>query len=78
MFACRFFYRDRIYVSGGWRHLVGQEPGLAEVHQPPRTGDITANALVWTYPLKQHVMATPAIHDNIVYIADCGRTFQRH
>ena len=31
--------------------------------------------LVWSYPLQKHVMSTPAIHNGLVFIADCGREF---
>jgi outer membrane protein assembly factor BamB len=31
--------------------------------------------LLWSYPLEKHVLSTPAIHDGLVFIADCGRTF---
>jgi outer membrane protein assembly factor BamB len=34
----------------------------------------TTNALVWSYPLQKHVMSTPAIVDDCVFIADCGRS----
>src|SRR5262249_25894504 len=39
---------------------------------PTRIGDITTNGLVWSYPLQKHVLATPAVHKGLVFIADCG------
>jgi outer membrane protein assembly factor BamB len=75
MFGMPVFYRGRIYVAGGGDIWWGKNQAWLKCIDPRGSGDITTNALVWTYPLKQHVMATPAIHDNIVYIADCGRTF---
>ena len=30
---------------------------------------------MWSYPLEKHVMATPAVKDGLVFIADCGRMF---
>src|ERR1043165_6798895 len=39
------------------------------------TGDITTNGLIWSYPLQKHVLSTPAIHNGLVFIADCGRMF---
>src|SRR5262249_52749498 len=38
-----------------------------------KTGDITTNGLVWSYTLQKHVLATPAISDGLLFIADCGR-----
>jgi outer membrane protein assembly factor BamB len=30
---------------------------------------------VWTYPLQKHVLATAAVYNGLVFIADCGRLF---
>jgi outer membrane protein assembly factor BamB len=32
--------------------------------------------LVWSIPLDKHVLSTVAIHDGLLFIADCGRTFR--
>src|SRR5690606_33228169 len=29
----------------------------------------------WSYALERHVLSTPALHDGLAFIADCGRTF---
>ena len=36
------------------------------------TGDMTERGLVWSYPLDGHCCSTPAIHEGLVYVADCG------
>jgi outer membrane protein assembly factor BamB len=74
MYGMPVLYRDRIYVAGGGDIWWGKNQAWLKCINPRGNGDITTNALVWTYPLKQHVLATPAIHDGVVYIADCGRT----
>ena len=31
--------------------------------------------LIWSYPLEKHVLSTPAVSDDLIFMADCGRTF---
>jgi hypothetical protein len=38
-------------------------------------GDITKSNQVWSYTLDKHVLATPALHEELLYLADCGRKF---
>lgn len=69
------FYRDRIYVAGGGDIFWGKNEAWLKCIDATRTGDITTNGLVWSYPLEKHVMSTPAIYGGLVFIADCGRKF---
>lgn len=69
------FVRNRIYVAGGGDIFWGKNEAWLKCIDATRTGDITTNGPVWSYPLEKHVMSTPAIYGGLVFIADCGRTF---
>jgi outer membrane protein assembly factor BamB len=69
------FYRNRIYLAGGGDVFWGKNEAWLKCIDASKTGDITTNGLVWSYPLQKHVMSTPAIHDGMVFIGDCGRVF---
>ncbi len=69
------FYDNHLYVAGGGDLWWGKTEAWLRCIDPTRTGDITTNGLVWTYPLQKHVMGTPAIAGGLVFIADCGRKF---
>jgi outer membrane protein assembly factor BamB len=72
-FGMPVFYRDRLYVAGGGDIWWGKNQAWLKCIDATRTGDITTNGLVWSYPLQKHVMATPAVWQGLVFIADCGR-----
>jgi outer membrane protein assembly factor BamB len=69
------FHRNRIYAAGGGDVWWGKNEAWLKCIDPTGSGDITTNGIVWTYALQKHVLATPAIDNGLVYIADCGRTF---
>jgi hypothetical protein len=69
------FYRNRIYLAGGGDVFWGKNEAWLKCIDATKTGDITTNGLVWSYPLQKHVMSTPAIYNGLLFIADCGRTF---
>ena len=69
------FYRNRIYLAGGGDVFWGKNEAWLKCIDATKTGDITTNGLVWTYPLQKHAMSTPAIRDGMLFIADCGRAF---
>jgi outer membrane protein assembly factor BamB len=66
------FYKNRIYVTVGGDVWWGKNQAWLKCIDATRTGDITRDGLIWSYPLDQHVMSTPAIHDGLVYAADCA------
>lgn len=66
-------YRNRIYVAGGGDLWWGKNEAWLKCLEPAGTGDLTAQAGRWSYPLERHVMATPAIRDGLVFIGDTGR-----
>lgn len=80
---------DRVYiVSSRGEVMCLDAHGLANVDlfwgkreawlkciDATRTGDITRDGLVWSYALNKHVFGTPVLHEGLIYLADCGRTF---
>jgi outer membrane protein assembly factor BamB len=69
------FFGNRIYVAGGGDIFWGKNEAWLKCLNATGSGDITATAGVWTYPLQKHVLSTVAIDQGLVFIADCGRTF---
>jgi len=74
IFGLPVFHRNRLYVAGGGDLWWGKNEAWLKCIDVTKTGDITTNGLLWSYPLQKHVMSTPAVHDGLVFIADCGRT----
>jgi outer membrane protein assembly factor BamB len=68
------FHNNRLYVAGGGDIWWGKNEAWLKCLDATRTGDVTANGLVWSHPLQKHVLATPAIYKGLVFIADCGHT----
>jgi outer membrane protein assembly factor BamB len=65
------FYRNRVYVAGGGDLWHGRRVSWLKCIDATGTGDITRSGEVWSYALGQHCMATPAIHEGMVFIVDC-------
>ena len=68
------FQRGQLFVAGGGDIWWGKNEAWLKCIDATKTGDITTNGLVWSYPLEKHVMTTASVSDGLVYIADCGRT----
>lgn len=66
---------NRLYVAGGGDIWWGKTEAWLKCIDANGKGDITAKALIWSYPLQKHVLSTPAVYGDLVFIADCGRTF---
>jgi len=62
-------------VAGGGDLFWGKNEAWLKCIDATKTGDVTTNGLVWSYPLEKHVLSTPAVYDGLVFIADCGRKF---
>ena len=69
------FHNNRLYVAGGGDIWWGKNEAWLKCLDATRTGDITTNGLIWSYPLQKHVLGTPAVYHGLVFIADCGRMF---
>ena len=67
------FHENRIYVAGGGDLFWGKNEAWLKCIDATQSGDITRTGEVWSYPLERHVMSTPAVHEGLVFIADCGR-----
>jgi outer membrane protein assembly factor BamB len=62
---------DRLFVAGGGDYWWGKNEAWLKCVDITQTGDITASGLVWSYPLRKHVFATPAVHEGLAYLGDC-------
>ncbi len=69
------FDKNRLYVAGGGDLWWGKNEAWLKCIDATKTGDITTNALIWSYPLQKHVLSTPAVYNGLIFIADCGRQF---
>jgi len=67
-------YNSRIYVAAGGDFCWGKKQAWLKCIDATGTGDITKTGQLWSYPLKQHCVATPALWRGLVFITDCGRT----
>jgi outer membrane protein assembly factor BamB len=67
------FYKDRVYVAGGGDLFWGKNTAWFQCIKATGAGNVTSNALVWSYPLERHTISTPAIWRDLAFIADCGR-----
>jgi len=68
-------YQNRIYAAGGGDLWWGKNEAWLKCIDATRTGIVTSNALIWSYPLQKHVLSTAAIYRGMIFIADCGRGF---
>lgn len=66
------FHNDRVYVTVGGDLWWGKTEAWLQCIDATKTGDVTQSGRLWSYPLVRHVMSTPAVHDGLVYAADCG------
>jgi len=69
------FYNNRLYVTLGGDIWWGKRQSWLKCFDATGTGDTTVSAEIWAYPMPHHCCATPAIHDGMVFVGDCGRTF---
>ena len=67
------FYRNRVYVTVGGDLWWGKNKAWLKCIDATGSGDITQTGERWSYPLERHCMATPAIHDGLVFVGDCGQ-----
>ncbi len=65
------FYSNRIYVTAGGDIWQGKKKAWLKCIDAAQTGDVTATAELWTYPLELHACSTPAIAGGLVFVTDC-------
>jgi len=68
------FHKGRVYVTVGGDVWWGKAKAWLKCIDASKRGDVTASAERWSYPLRRHCCSTPAIHDGLVFVGDCGRT----
>jgi outer membrane protein assembly factor BamB len=73
IFGLPVFHDGRLYVAGGGDIWWGKNESWLECIDPDGEGDITGKNLIWSTPLGYHVMSTPAVTDDLVFIADTSR-----
>ena len=66
------YHDGRLYVAAGGDIWWGKRKAWLKCIDATGSGDVTKSHLVWSYPLTKHSCSTPAVHDGLVYIADCG------
>lgn len=65
----------RLYVAGGGDIWWGKrEAWLLCLDPAAGSGDVTATARLWSYPLLRHTLSTPAVWNGLAFAADMGRT----
>ena len=67
------FHNNRLYVTVGGDIWWGKTQAWLKCIDATKTGDITSSGLLWSCDLRQHCCSTPAVHDGLVFVADCGR-----
>lgn len=75
IYGMPLFHANRLYVAGGGDLFWGKNEAFLKCIDATKTGDITRDGEVWSYPLQKHVFGTPVLHEGLIYLADCGRTF---
>jgi len=73
LFGMPVFYKNRIYLTGGGDIWWGKKKAWLKCVDATKKGDITTNGELWSYPLEQHSVSTPAISNGLVYVTDCGK-----
>jgi outer membrane protein assembly factor BamB len=66
------FGANRLYITVGGHLWWGKNEAWLKCVDATGAGDVTKTALVWSYALEKHVMATPAVWRGLVFAADCG------
>ncbi len=65
------FHEGRVYVTHGGDIWWGKHESWLKCIDGSGSGDVTETNLVWSYPLGQHCCSTPAVHEGLIYVADC-------
>jgi outer membrane protein assembly factor BamB len=70
--AMPVFVDGRLYVAGGGDVWWGKRQSWLKCIDATLTGDVTATAEKWSYPLTRHTLSTPAVWNGLVFAADTG------
>jgi outer membrane protein assembly factor BamB len=66
------FHESRVYVTVGGDIWWGTHQAWLKCIDATRTGDVTNSCELWSYELNNHCCSTPSVHDDLVFVADCG------
>ncbi len=69
--AMPVFHQGRVYVVAGGDIWWGKPQSWLKCIDAAPTADITQTAAIWSYEIPHHCCSTPAIYENMVFIADC-------
>jgi outer membrane protein assembly factor BamB len=73
LFGMPVFYKNRIYLTGGGDIWWGEKKAWLKCIDATKKGDVTFSGEIWSYPLEQHSVATPAISNGLIHVTDCGK-----
>ena len=73
VFGMPVYHGGRVYVAGGGDYWWGKLEAWLKCIDPTGRGDVTATHEIWSHDLTRHVMATPAVTDELVFVTDSGR-----
>lgn len=63
----------RLYVAGGGDIFWGKNEAWLQCIDASRFTTTRQTNAIWNYTLDKHVLSTPAVFGDMVFIADCGR-----
>jgi len=66
------FHNGRVYVTYGGDIWWGKNQAWLKCFDAGGSGDITHSGQIWTYPVEDHCCSTPAVHNGLVFVADCS------
>jgi outer membrane protein assembly factor BamB len=66
------FVDGRIYLTAGGDLWWGKRQAWLKCIDAGGAGDVTKTAERWSYALSREACGTPAIHDGLAYVGDCG------
>jgi outer membrane protein assembly factor BamB len=67
------FHAGRLYVTVGGDLWWGKHEAWLKCVDASGTGDVTATAERWSYPVERHVLASAAVYDGLVFVGDAGK-----
>ena len=65
------FLKDRVYVTVGGDIWWGKQNAWLKCIDATKTGDTTGSAELWSYPIDDFCVSTPAVSDGLVFVGDC-------
>jgi outer membrane protein assembly factor BamB len=68
------FIDESIYIAGGGDVFWGKNEAYLKRLNLMKDGDKVKVTEAWRYPLGNHVLSTPAIEDELIYVADSKKT----